>query len=162
MSGAREAQAKIAQTLIKSTAAVCGALGAQPIPLADLPFLLTFQLAMVSGIIYISGREMSLKLGTEFLGTMGINFGLGLALREGARAAIRAASKLLLPGVGNAISGFVAASGTYAVGRAALAYYIEGVSLADARRLFQRSQRPDQGIFSLLDRRKSLPNSPRK
>ena len=96
LSGAREAQAKIAQTLIKSTAAVCGALGAQPIPLADLPFLLTFQLAMVSGIIYISGREMSLKLGTEFLGTMGINFGLGLALREGARAAIRAASKLLL------------------------------------------------------------------
>ena len=90
---AREAQAKIAQTLVKSTAAVCGALGAQPIPLADLPFLLTFQLAMVSGIIYISGREMSLKLGTEFLGTMGINFGLGLALREGARAAIRAASK---------------------------------------------------------------------
>ena len=149
LSGAREAQAKIAQTLIKSTAAVCGALGAQPIPLADLPFLLTFQLAMVSGIIYISGREMSLKLGTEFLGTMGINFGLGLALREGARAAIRAASKLLLPGVGNAISGFVAASGTYAVGRAALAYYIEGASLADARRLFQRSQRPDQGVFHL-------------
>ncbi len=162
LSGAREAQAKIAQTLIKSTAAVCGALGAQPIPLADLPFLFTFQLAMVSGIIYISGREMSFKLGTEFLGTMGINFGLGLALREGARAAIRAASKLLLPGVGNAISGFVAASGTYGVGRAALAYYIEGVSLADTRRLFQSSQRPGQGIFGLFGRRKSLPDSGRK
>ena len=162
LSGAREAQAKIAQTLIKSTAAVCAALGAQPIPLADLPFLLTFQLAMVSGIIYISGRELSLKLGTEFLGTMGINFGLGLVLREGTRAAIRAASKLLLPGVGNAISGFVAASGTYAVGRAALAYYIEGASLTDARRLFQRSQRPDQGIFQLLNRRKSLPDADRK
>ena len=71
LSGAREAQAKIAQTLIKSTAAVSGALGAQPIPLADLPFLLTFQLAMVAGIIYISGRELSLKLGRNFSGRWG-------------------------------------------------------------------------------------------
>jgi hypothetical protein len=67
LSGARDAQAKIAQTLIKSVSAVSGALGAQPIPLADLPFLLTFQIAMVAGIIYISGRELSLKLATEFM-----------------------------------------------------------------------------------------------
>ena len=83
LSGAREAQARIAQTLVKSITAVSGALGAQPIPLADLPFLLTFQVAMVAGIIYISGREMSLKLATEFLGTMGINVGVGLVFREG-------------------------------------------------------------------------------
>ncbi len=160
LSGAKEAQAKIAQTLVKSLAAISAALGAQPIPLADLPFLLTFQLAMVAGIIYISGRELSFKLAAEFLGTMGVNVGVGLVLREGARAAIRAAAKLLLPGVGNAISGFVAASGTYAIGRAATAYYIEGVSVADARKLFQRSQRPDQGVFRLLNRRKELPDRP--
>ena len=151
LSGAREAQAKIAQTLVKSTAAVSAALGAQPIPLADLPFLLTFQVAMVAGIIYISGRELSLKLATEFLGTMGINVGLGLVLREGARAAIRAAGKLVLPGVGNLISGFVASSGTYAIGRAATAYYIEGVSLPDARILLKNAQR-GQGFFQLLGR----------
>ena len=110
LSGAREAQAKIAQILVKSFSAASGALGAQPIPLADLPFLLGFQLAMVTGIIYVSGRELSLKLATEFLGTMGMNVGLGLAFREGARAAGRAAAKLLLPGVGNAIGGFVAAA----------------------------------------------------
>lgn len=162
LSGAKEAQAKIAQTLVKSLAAISAALGAQPIPLADLPFLLTFQLAMVAGIIYISGRELSFKLAAEFLGTMGVNVGVGLVLREGARAAIRAAAKLLLPGVGNAISGFVAASGTYAIGRAATAYYIEGVSVADARKLFQRSQRPDQGVFRLLNRRKELPDHPGK
>lgn len=158
LSGAKEAQAKIAQTLVKSLAAISAALGAQPIPLADLPFLLTLQLAMVAGIIYISGRDLNFKLAAEFLGTMGINVGLGLVLREGARAAIRAAAKLLLPGVGNAISGFVAASGTYAIGRAATAYYIEGVSVADARKLFQRSQRPDQGVFHLLNRKKELKN----
>lgn len=162
LSGAKEAQAKIAQTLVKSLAAISAALGAQPIPLADLPFLLTLQLAMVAGIIYISGRELSFKLATQFLGTMGINVGVGLVLREGARAAIRAAAKLLLPGVGNAISGFVAASGTYAIGRAATAYYIEGVNLAEARKLFQRSQRPDQGVFRLLNRRKELPGPSEK
>ena len=151
LSGAREAQAKIAQTLVKSMAAVSGALGAQPIPLADLPFLLTFQVAMVSGIIYISGRDLSLKLATEFLGTMGMNVGMGLVLREGARAAIRAASKLVLPGVGNIISGFVASTGTYAIGRAATAYYIEGMSLPDARLLLKNAQR-GQGFFQLLGR----------
>ena len=151
LSGAREAQAKIAQTLVKSMAAVSGALGAQPIPLADLPFLLTFPVAMVSGIIYISGRELSLKLATEFLGTMGMNVGVGLVLREGARAAIRAAGKLVLPGVGNIISGFVASTGTYAIGRAATAYYIEGVSLPDARLLLKNAQR-GQGFFQLLGR----------
>ncbi len=154
LSGAREAQARIAQTLVKSITAVSGALGAQPIPLADLPFLLTFQLAMVAGIIYISGRDLSLKLATEFLGTMGINLGVGLVFREGARAAGRAVAKLLLPGLGNAVSGLVAAGGTYAIGRAATAYYIEGVSVADARILLKRSNRPDKSIFHLLDRRK--------
>jgi uncharacterized protein (DUF697 family) len=157
LSGAREAQARIAQILIKSVTAVSGALGAQPIPLADLPFLLTFQVAMVAGIIYISGREMSLKLATEFLGTLGFNVGLGLAFREGARAAGRAVSKLLLPGLGNAVSGLVAAGGTYAIGQAANAYFIEGVSLADARLLFQREGRLDQGVARLWNGRKPRP-----
>ncbi len=154
LSGARAAQTKIAQTLVKSFTAVSGALGAQPIPLADLPFLLGFQLAMVAGIIYVSGREPSLKLATQFLGTMGINVGLGLAFRETARAAARAAAKLLLPGVGNAISGAVAAGGTYAIGRAASAYYIEGVGVAGARELLSNLQRPDKGIFKRLTSRK--------
>ena len=154
LSGARDAQARIAQTLIKSAAAVSGALGAQPIPFADLPFLLTFQVAMVAGIIYISGRELSLKLATEFMGTIGVNVGMGLALREGARAAGRAATKLLLPGIGNAISGLVAAGGTYAIGRAASAYYIEGMSLPDVRLLLKREGRMDRSVFNLLDRRK--------
>ena len=163
LSGAREAQARIAQILIKSASAMSGALGAQPIPFADMPFLLTFQLAMVAGIIYISGREPSMKLATQFLGAMGVNVGLGLALREGARAAGRAATKLLLPGVGNAISGLVAAGGTYAIGQAANAYFIEGVSLPDARLLFKREGRLDRGASRLWNwrgKRAKLPQPP--
>src|ERR1041385_153514 len=55
----RHAQLHVAQILIKSTTAICAAIGAQPIPLADLPVLTALQLVMVSGIMYISGRERS-------------------------------------------------------------------------------------------------------
>ncbi|HZE12425.1 MAG TPA: hypothetical protein VE086_01590, partial [Chthoniobacterales bacterium] len=49
----RSVQTEIAQTLVKSTTAICAAIGAQPIPLADLPILTALQLLMVSGIMYI-------------------------------------------------------------------------------------------------------------
>lgn len=158
LSGAREAQAKIAQTLVKSISAISGALGAQPIPLADLPFLLTFQVAMVAGIIYISGQNLSAKLATEFLGTMGINLGVGLALREGARAAARAAAKLVFPGLGNVVSGLVASGGTYAIGRAAVAYYIEGATLGDARKLLKQESNLGRRLGSLLGGRRKTPS----
>ena len=67
----RQAQAEIAQTLVKSTSAICTAIGAQPIPLADLPVLTTLQLVMVSGIMYIAGRERSLRAATEFVAALG-------------------------------------------------------------------------------------------
>jgi uncharacterized protein (DUF697 family) len=60
-----------------------------------------------------------------------------MIFREGARAAAK-----LLPGWGNAISGGVAAAGTYAVGRSAIGYFIEGISIGEARRLFHHQQLP--------------------
>lgn len=47
----RHAQLHVAQMLIKSTTAICAAIGAQPIPLADLPVLTALQVLMVSGIM---------------------------------------------------------------------------------------------------------------
>ena len=149
LSGAKQAQRRIAETLVKSITAASGALGLQPIPLADLPFLLAFQTMLVSGVIYISGRPLDAKLATKFLTAMGANVGLGLVLREGTRAVAK-----LVPGWGNVVSGGVAAAGTYAIGRAAVAFFIEGVSIHDAERLLKRSGRPDQAIFHLLDRRR--------
>ena len=61
----RQAQLHVAQMLIKSTTAICAAIGAQPIPLADMPVLTMLQVLMVSGIIYISGRERSLRAATD-------------------------------------------------------------------------------------------------
>lgn len=136
LSGNRGLQKQIAQVVIKSVTAICAAIGAQPIPLADFPILTSLQATMVAGIMHISGREMSMKLAGEFIAALGANVGVGLVLREGSRAVVK-----LLPVWGNAISGAVAAAGTYAMGRAAVGYFIEGVSIADARGLFRRRRK---------------------
>jgi uncharacterized protein len=132
----RDAQREVAQLLIKSTTAVCTAIGTQPIPLADLPILTSLQLMMVSGIMYVSGRERSLRASAEFAGALGANVGAAMLLREGARAILK-----FFPGWGNVVCGLVAGSGTYAIGRASTAYFIEGVSLKDARRTYLKTRK---------------------
>jgi uncharacterized protein (DUF697 family) len=134
--GHRQTQLEIAQLLVKSTTAICTAIGAQPIPLADLPILTTLQLVMVSGIMYVSGRERSLRAATEFVAALGANVGAGMLLREGARALLK-----FIPGWGNLVCGMVAGAGTYAMGRAAIAYFLEGLSLKDARRTYLNSRK---------------------
>jgi uncharacterized protein (DUF697 family) len=142
ISGDRDAQREVAQVLVKSTTAICTAVGTQPIPLADLPILTTLQLVMVSGIMYISGRERSLRAATEFIGALGANVGAGMLLREGTRAVLK-----FFPGWGNLVCGMVAGAGTYGIGKAATAYFLEGVSLKDARRTYLRSRKkPDRPL----------------
>lgn len=121
-----------ARQIISTTAALCATVGIEPIPLADFPIITSLQAMMVSGIIYVSGREVNAKAAGEFLTALGANVSAGLVLREGARAAAK-----LLPGWGNAVSGAIAGAGTYALGRAATAYFIEEMSLKDARRIFR-------------------------
>jgi uncharacterized protein (DUF697 family) len=132
----RAVQTEIGQMLVKSTTAICAAIGAQPIPLADLPILTALQLVMVSGIMYISGRERSLRAATEFVAALGVNVGAGMVLREGARALLK-----FFPGWGNIVCGAVAGAGTYAIGRAAIVYFLEGLTLKDARRAYLSSRR---------------------
>jgi uncharacterized protein (DUF697 family) len=127
----REAQHEVAQVLVKSTTGICAAIGAQPIPLADLPILTTLQLMMVAGIMYVSGRERSLRAAGEFIGALGANVGAAMLLREGTRAVLK-----FFPGWGNVLCGLVAGSGTYAIGRAASVFFVDGVSLKDARRVY--------------------------
>jgi len=143
----RAVQEDIAQILVKSTTAICTAIGAQPIPLADLPILTTLQLVMVSGIMYVSGRERSMRAATEFIGALGANVGAGMLLREGTRAVLK-----FFPGWGNLICGMVAGAGTYAIGRAATVFFVEGVTLKDARRTYLRSRKKSTRPQLLDDR----------
>ena len=132
----REAQHDVAQLLVKSTTAICTAIGAQPIPLADMPILTSLQVVMVSGIMYISGRERNLRAATEFIAALGANVGAAMLFRESARAILK-----FFPGWGNLVCGMVAGTGTYAIGRAASAFFIGGVSLKDARRTYLLSRK---------------------
>lgn len=134
---AREAQARLARTILTSFGAVAGIIGMQPIPLADFPVLLTLQMFMVALIIYVSGRHFSLRLAGEFAASLGVGFGVGLLFRETTRVAAR-----ILPVWGNMISGAVAGAGTYALGRAAIAYYIEGKTASELRTLLRRKKAP--------------------
>ena len=131
--GVRDVQMKIAQTLIKAVTAICATIGLQPIPFADYPILTGLQVMMISGIMHISGRAMSVKAAGEFVTALGANVGAGLVLREGSRALLK-----LVPVWGNIVSGAIAGGGTYALGRAASAYFIEGVGIKDARKLLRR------------------------
>jgi len=146
----RTVQTEIAQTLVKSTTAICAAIGAQPIPLADLPILTALQLLMVSGIMYIGGRERSVRAATEFVAALGVNVGAGMILREGARALLK-----FFPGWGNIVCGAVAGAGTYAIGRAAIVYFLEGLTLKDARRAYLSSRkkraRPEPHLIKQIE-----------
>ena len=133
LTGAKEAQAQIAGSLLKSFTAVCGVIGLQPIPLADLPILTALQTLMVSLIIHTSGKPVSIRLAGEFLGALGLNIGAGMIFREGARAVIK-----FVPLWGNAVSGFVAGAGTYAIGRASIAYFIEETPITETKKIFRK------------------------
>jgi uncharacterized protein (DUF697 family) len=129
---ARKSRVEIASSLLNSFTAVCGVIGMQPIPLADLPILSGIQSLMVGMIAYVGGRRMEPKVITEFLGVVGLSVGAGMLFRQAARALIR-----IVPFWGNAVSGVIAAAGTYAIGRAAIAYFVEDIPIQEARKLFQ-------------------------
>lgn len=135
LSGVRSVQREIALTVVKSISVICGAIGTQPIPFADFPLLTSLQSGMVAAVIYISGQPVRTRLGLEFIAAVGTNVGAGMVLREGSRALLK-----FLPGWGNAVSGGIAGAGTFALGRAAIAYFIERRSLEEARRLFKKKK----------------------
>lgn len=150
----RRTQRHVAQILVKSTTAICTAIGAQPIPLADMPILTSLQVTMVSGIMYISGRERNMRAATEFIAAVGANLGAAMLFREGARAILK-----FFPGWGNVVCGVVAGAGTYAIGRAATVFFIDGVSLKEARRTYLASRK--KGMGASLPLKKSSKRSSR-
>ena len=132
----RQAQLHVAQMLVKSTTAICAAIGAQPIPLADMPVLTALQVLMVSGIMTSAAGNEACGLRLSSSAALGANVGVGMLLREG-----YARDAEVFPGWGNVVCGMVAGAGTYAVGRAATAYFLEGASLKEAKQTYLKSRK---------------------
>ncbi len=137
LAAVKKMQRKFAHILIASTATICAGIAATPVPVADLIPITSAQVAMIAGIACISGRDLSKKSAMEFLAAIGVNVGIGYGLREGARALI----KFVFPGVGNAISAAVAAAGTWGIGEAAMAYFIENATVEEAKRRYEKAKK---------------------
>jgi uncharacterized protein (DUF697 family)/predicted GTPase len=129
-------QIKMARKIIGAASAICAAIGATPIPVADLPIITSLQIGMITAIGYISGRELSQDTVKEFLAALGLNIGAGFVLREAARALI----KFVFPGAGNAVSGAIAFAATWGIGESAIAYFIEGKPIEEAKKRFDEGK----------------------
>ena len=133
-------QERLARRLTGAAATISAGIGAVPIPVADIFPITGLQVGLIAAIAYISGRELSRTSAREFLVALGANVGTAFALREAARAA----AKIVFPAAGSAISGGVAFAGTWAVGEAAIAYFIQGRSIGEAKKLLRRRRpQPD-------------------
>ena len=132
----RAVQEDLATTLSQATASICAGVAAVPfIPAAVLP-LTALQAGMVAGIAWIGGRSVDKRSAKEFVGSLSANVGVGVGLRLAARAIMNIVS----PAGAAVVSAGIAFAGTMAIGAAAKAYYIRGVSLDDARRVFRREK----------------------
>lgn len=117
----RDARRRVARTLVNSCSALAVTVGLAPIPFADAFILLPLQAAMVTGIAYLSGRPWDKRVAAEWLTSVGVVGGAGMGLRWGAQQLVK-----LVPGAGALVGAGVAGAGTLAIGRSAIAYFVDG------------------------------------
>jgi uncharacterized protein (DUF697 family) len=103
-----------AQPHIMAYACAAGAVGAAPLPIADLPIISALQVKMLHTIASIYRQPLRLKTFLELASTVG----LGVLLRQGTRSLLK-----VIPGFGSAVSGLYAGATTYALGCALCFYY---------------------------------------
>lgn len=129
-------QESIASRLTQIVAAICGGIAAVPIPFGDIVPITTLQVALISSIAYVAGRQLSPETAKEFLTAIGATISAGLVLREVARASI----KFLFPGGGSVISAGIATSATLGIGKAATAYFIQNATIEKAKQIFKNER----------------------
>lgn len=91
-------------------------------------------------IASLSGRDISLETAKEFILGMGGIAGAGYAFRLVAQQASKFLN-VVWPGSGSAVSSGIAAYGTSAIGKAAIAYYIDDMTMAEAKRKFEEANK---------------------
>lgn len=135
----KNAQKKVARKIGASVAGITGLIGANPIPIADLPVITGLQTTMIISIALIGGNKVDKKGVGEFLGALGVNVAAGFALREAARQLVK-----LIPVAGGAVSGAVAAAGTYALCESAIAYFIDKEPIKVVKENYRKNLEKDE------------------
>ncbi|UTR12822.1 50S ribosome-binding GTPase [Evansella sp. LMS18] len=133
LSKIKSVQKKLARKIGKGVAGVTGIVGASPIPGSDMPIITSLQISMVGSIAMIGGTKINKRKIIDFIGALGVNAGVGFALREVARQAVK-----IFPGAGSVISGSLATAGTYALCEAAIKYFIDYRSADEAKKTFEK------------------------
>ena len=138
----QEVVRRIANQLNKSFSAMSATVALSPIPISDIYILLLLQGILVCLIASLSGRDISLDTAKEFVLSMGGIAGAGY----GFRLLAQQASKILnvfWAGSGSAVSASIAALGTSAIGKAAIAYYIDDKTIEEAKSTVEASRKED-------------------
>jgi len=131
LSKVKSVQKTLARNVGRSITGVTGIVAATPVPIADMPIITGLQLSMIGTIAMIGGEKLNRKTMTKFLGAMGVNLGVGFALRGISRQLAK-----IFPGAGSVISAGIASAGTYALCEAAIAYFIDRKSTEEAKEIF--------------------------
>lgn len=112
---------KFTTSVIKRFSTVAGGVGSSPIPVADFFILTPLQLLMIIIIGSLAGKDMKIETAHEYLGAMGLNIGAAFGFRSLAHQLTK-----MIPVGGMFISGGIASSATYALGKSAEFYFFHG------------------------------------
>lgn len=115
---------------------IASAVAVTPIPVADLYVLLTLQAILVTFIVMLSGREITVEAAMEFIFSLGGVAAAGNAFRLMAQQLAK-----LIPVAGSAVSAGIAYAGTFAIGKAATAYYIDGFDMKEVRKNYSKDKK---------------------
>lgn len=132
---------RVAKQLNKIFTGISASVALTPIPTSDIYILLILQSIMVTLIASLSGRDVSIDTAKEFIFSISgvglVGYGLRLAAQQGSKFI-----NAICPGAGSTVSAAIARVGTNGIGKAAIAYYIEGNSIDDVKTEIKKNQNP--------------------
>ena len=117
----KEQLKQLSSSMIKRFSIIASGIGASPIAFSDFLALAPLQLLMLAVIGGLSCRPVSKETAAEYLSAAGINLVAAGGIRYLSRQLLK-----LIPVAGWALSGSIAGSGTFALGKAAEAYFFAG------------------------------------
>jgi small GTP-binding protein len=112
---------RLANKVIRNASVFNAAIGAEPIPGLDIPFLLAVQARMVLRIAAIFGEPINVQHARELVATIAGGVALRYLAQEGAK---------FIPGPGWVVAAAVAGVGTWAIGQVAIRYFEHGKKLS--------------------------------